>query len=47
MLIRRLLKKVFIIDLTIIAPSIGDTIIWYILERSYSSMSDYELIVVS
>ena len=44
---RRSLEKVFIIDLAITAPSIGDIIIWYILGRSYSSMSDYELIVMS
>ena len=45
--IRRLLEKVFIIDLTITSPSIGDIMIWCILGISYLSMSDYELIVVS
>ena len=47
MLIRRLLEKVFIIDLVIIAPNIGDIMIWYILERNYLLISDYELIIIS
>ena len=46
-LIRRLSEKISIIDLTIIAPSIKDIIIQYILERSYSSISDYEFIIIS
>ena len=44
MLIRRLLEKIFIIDLVIISPSMGDTMIWCILGRNYLLISDYELI---
>ena len=47
MLIRRLLEKIFIIDLAITAPSIKDTIIQCILRKSYLSISDYELIIMS
>ena len=47
MLIRRLLEKVFIIDLAIIASSMGDTMTWYILEKSYLLISNYELIIIS
>ena len=36
-----------IYDLAITAPSMGDTMTWCIPGRSYSSMSDHELIVVS
>ena len=47
MLIRRLSKKISIIDLTITAPNIRDIIIWYIPGKSYSSISDHELIIMS
>ena len=46
-LIRRLSEKVFIIDLAITAPSMRDTMTQYIPEKSYSLISDYELIVIS
>ena len=44
---RRLSEKVSIIDLAITSPSMGDTMTWYIPGKSYSSMSDYELIIIS
>ena len=45
--IRRLLEKIFIIDLIITSFNIRDIIIWCILGISYLSILDYEFIVVS
>ena len=45
--IKRLLEKIFIIDLTITSSSIKDTIIQCILRISYLSMLDYEFIIVN
>ena len=45
-IIRRLLEKVFIIDLIIILSSLSDSMTWCILGKVYSSMLDYKLIIV-
>ena len=44
---RRLLEKIFIINLVVTSPGIKDIITWYILEREFLSILDHELIVVS
>ena len=44
--IRRLSEKVSIIDLVITLSSLSDSMTWCILGKAYSSMLDYELIVV-
>ena len=47
MLTRRLLEKIFIIDLVVISPGIKNIITWCILEKKFLSILDYELIIVS
>ena len=43
---RRLSEKIFIIDLVVISPDMGDIITWYILEKKFLSILNYELIIV-
>ena len=43
---RKVLKNLSIINLTITSPNIGDLMLWLILKGGYSSTSDHELILV-
>ena len=44
---KRLLEKIFIINLVVTSSSMRDIMTWYISGREFLSMLDYELIVVS
>ena len=44
---KRLLEKIFIINLVVTSPDIKDIITWYILGKKFLSILDYELIVVN